>query len=215
MKDEQTIDLGWGKAAIMGFDESDGTQEFLLRTKYKSKIDQVIEFYGVPYCWKNDINKFMRYQVQPRHYSIVHDHFYEVLKSTWYGVEDFDYAKMQDDYNERNSGKPIGLDIKVNIEAFTKALPKEHQAWGGETTPESSQIIDQMAEMMAEMKELKKHILSANETNEQTNTTWESEDGESEQSESGQSWNWSANAETKPSTKKRKANSRGTKKPWK
>lgn len=57
-------------------------QEFLARTKYKTKIDQVIDFYGVPYCYKNDINKFLKYRIQPRHYPIVHEHFYKVLQAT-------------------------------------------------------------------------------------------------------------------------------------
>lgn len=141
----------WGAAAIMGFDEWDWTQAFLARTKYKSKIDQVIDFYWVPYCYKNNINQFLKYWVQPRHYPIVHDHFYMVLKSTWYWVEDFDYGKLQEDFTSRQLKWPW-LDFKMKIENFSKQEEKQVENVNSDTM-----IL--MQEMMKEIQELKAKFL--------------------------------------------------------
>lgn len=113
----------------------------------------MIDFYGVPYCYKNDIKQFLRYRVEPRHYPVVHEHFYHVLKSTGYSVDEFDYGKMQEEYNAKNEGVSPGLDIKINLQEFSTKQEASQK-------PVDLSIIEQMRSMLDEIKELKEQVLS-------------------------------------------------------
>jgi len=157
---EQTINGVWKLWYDM---ECDWMVDFVNRTMRKSKIDQVLDFYWIPYIYKNDYKKYLKYRIQEKHRPVVQSHFLIVLRQDWYETDDFDYWVLQKDYCIRvPEAEATGLNLHINYDTFLKkdqehraALEKEAVAANNE---QIKQMQDFMSSMMQEMKELKSQL---------------------------------------------------------
>lgn len=216
---EQSIPWPWegGSVGVFGFDmECDGIKEYIWKMYKKTKIDQILEFYGIPHIYKNEWKKYLKYRIKPEHCKYVNEYFKPLLRSEWYDISDWDYSLEQEDYNRRVPyAEQTWLDIKINYEEFLENDKKHRESI---TNTNSDLMNKQMLEMqslmqsmMAEMKELKsmawipnKFLNSNHKTDDEsrntgwsdstTNANWEEvalqEDGEDGKINGSISWWW-------------------------
>lgn len=141
------------------FDDWDGSQEYQRKKYNPSKIDQVLNYYGIPFIYKDEWRKYLKYRIEPRHYWVVNDYFIPLLKSMWYDVTDRDFGKEQDEYKERVPvAEQTGLDMHIDYDAFLlrdkqhqESLQKEN---ANKQTDQNKEIMNFMQDMMKQMKEL-------------------------------------------------------------
>lgn len=74
-------------------------------------------------------------------------------------MDDFDYAKLQEEYNARQDKTPVGIELKIDMKKFQEQNPVE------QFMPQQDQM-QLMKDMMNEIKELKEKFLSSNKPNE-------------------------------------------------
>jgi len=182
---EKEIPWSWWQSIwVIWFDmDCDWTVEYVKKMFKPSKIDQVLTFYGIPFIYKNEYRKYLKYRIQKRHYWIVNDYFTAILASEWYDVSDFDYWKLQDDYN---ISVPVAehtwLNMHVNYDDFLKKDAAHREAlirwWETEKDQQIQNMLEMMAEMREEMKLLKNiawqpnALLSKENTNDWTSPSW-------------------------------------------
>lgn len=185
---EQTVPWVWKIWYDM---DLDGMQEFVAKNQNKSKIDQVIDFYGIPYIYKNEYRRFLKHRIQERHRPVVQDHFDSVLAMEWYDEEyrkRWSYGELQTEYNRNNPDpEQMWLKAEVDYNKFKEKELESQEAKGMEwymTKKEWENMMVMMSQMMQEMNNLTKTIghLSPNtdskddwnkQTNNQSND-WES-----------------------------------------
>lgn len=164
---EVTMEQEWKVYGKMWYDmDSDGMSDFIKSTVRKSKIDQVLDFYGIPHKDKNNYKKYLKFKIQERHRGVVQSYFLGFLQRE--SPEDvvwFDFGKLQKQYIEEHpEDEHTGLNIKVQYEKFLEK-DKEHQdALIKKNEQSTSQekintmMMDVMSQMMTEMKSIKSTI---------------------------------------------------------
>jgi len=143
----------WRSIWKIGFDmECDGTRDYVNKMFRPSKIDQVLNFYGIPHIYKNEYKKYLKYRIQPRHCGIVNDYFLISLRQDWYDVSDFDYKKLQDEYNQRvPEPEQTGLDLHVNYDLFLKKDQEHRAAILKQSDSKKDEQIEDMQKAMQQM----------------------------------------------------------------
>lgn len=167
---------------VFWFDmDCDWTKEYVNKMYKKSKIDQVLEFYGIPHIYKWEWKKYLKYRIKPEHYKYVNSYFIPLLRSEWYDVSEWDYWLEQEEYNKRVPvAEQTWLNIAINYDNFLENDRKHREAIEKKSDPISNQQIlemqSMMKSMMEEMKELKKiawspqTFLNSNNTNNEWNS---------------------------------------------
>lgn len=181
MTDKVEYEVSWvGK---LWYDmELDGMKSFVTRNINRSKIDQLLDFYWIPYIYKNEYKRYLKYRIQERHRPVVQDYFERVLASEWY---DHDYIssrkfwEIQMEYIKNNPDpEQTWLDIKVNYNAFMQKEQESKEAKSMSqymTKEEWQNMMVMMADMMKEMKSITKTIWSLSPTIiDNGNTNWTS-----------------------------------------
>jgi len=158
----------WQSIWSIWFDmDCDGMKEYVNKLFRPSKIDQVLNFYGIPYIYKNEYKKYLKYRIQPRHYDVVQHYFMSILSQEWYDTSDFNYWKLQDEYNIKIPvAEQTALDLHVNYQEFLQK-DKEHReaVLRQQDSVKDEQIQNMQAmmqTMMSEMWELKKLVWQPN-----------------------------------------------------
>ncbi len=169
MANEYEKDIPWwsGKSIWkIWFDmDCDGMQEYV--SYRKSKIDQVLTYYWIPYIHKNDYKQYLKYRIKSIHYPIVNEYLYHVRKQEWYDVSDWDYGKLQDQYNiEVPEKEQTWMDLHVNYDEFLRKEQKHLQSLEKKQNTQENDVImwmqNMMLQMMKEMKELKNQVWNKN-----------------------------------------------------
>lgn len=147
--------------------ECDGTVDYVKKMFKKSKIDQVLDFYGIPYIYKHEYKKYLKYRIEPRHYQVVTDYFSVILRSEWYDTTDFDFGKLQEEYNIKVPvAEATGLELHVNYADFLERDKQHREALSKWENIEKDEQIWQMQwmmqQMMVQMAELQKQIWNPN-----------------------------------------------------
>lgn len=182
---ETEIPWANGKSVwVVWFDmECDGTREYVKKMFQPSKIDQVINFYWIPYIYKNEYKRFLKYRIQDRHCWIVNDHFLQVLRSEWYDVSDFDYLTLQHEYCARvPNPEQTWLDLHINYDEFLQKDKAHRDSIEKQADSKKDEQIANMQGMMKEMMEQMKVLqaqvwqpnvlLSKEITNDWTKSSW-------------------------------------------
>ena len=182
---ERDIPGSWWKSiGKIWFDmECDWTRDYVNKMFKPSKIDQVLNFYGIPFIYKNEYKKYLKYRIQPRHCWIVNDYFLQVLRQEWYDTSDFDYSKLQEEYNERVPvPEHTWLDLHINYDLFLQKDKEHRDAIAKETDNKKDEQIQtlqtMMQQMMQQMQTLQKQVwdpnvlLSNNDKNDWTSPSW-------------------------------------------
>lgn len=191
---EKDIPWAWGKSiGKIWFDmECDGTREYI-KSLRPNKIDQVLNFYGIPFIYKNEYKRFLKYRIQERHCWIVNDHFLSVLAQEWYDTSDFDYLTLQKEYIAKvPEAEQTALDLHTNYAEFLEK-DKAHRdavARSAETVKDEqiASMQDMMKKMMEQMEKLQSQVwnpnvlLSKNDTNDWQQPSWSD-------NESNATWN--------------------------
>lgn len=143
----------WQSIWKIWFDmECDWTREYVNKMFKPSKIDQVLNFYGIPFIYKNEYKKYLKYRIQARHYDIVNGYFLTVLRNEWYDVSDFNYWTLQDEYNQRVPvAEHTWLDLHINYDLFLKKDQEHRAAISKESETKKDQQIESMQQMMHQM----------------------------------------------------------------
>jgi len=185
-KFEQEIPWSGGRSiGVIGHDmDCDGTREYVKKMLKPDKIDQVMNFYGIPFIYKNEYKRFLKYRIQPRHYQVVQDHFYYQLQQEWYDVSDFEYGKLQEEYNIRVPvAEQTWLDLHINYDSFLEkdkahrdAITKSNEKNNDDAL---TNMVTMMQQMQQQMQELQKKIgdptvlLSKQDTNGWNEPSWD------------------------------------------
>lgn len=166
---ETEIPWANGKSVwVVGFDmECDGTRDYVKKMFQPSKIDQVINFYWIPFIYKNEYKRFLKYRIEDRHCWIVNDHFLWVLRSEWYDVSDFDYLTLQHEYCARvPDPEQTWLDLHINYNEFLErdkahrdSIEKQVDSIKDEQIASMKWMMEQM---MIQMQELQKQVWQPN-----------------------------------------------------
>lgn len=173
--------------------ECDGTQEFVNRVMRKSKIDQVIDFYWIPYTKKNDWRTYLKYRIQERHCHIVNDHFLSLFRAESSEESNgFDFGKLQAEYIAAHpTAEHTGINMHVNYEMFKEkdqehreALQKNGQSTI--TTDEAQSIMWAMKMMMKEMSDIKNYVGSLSPNIPVNNDNWKETNAPTEVSKTGE-----------------------------
>ena len=166
---EKEIPWSWGKSiGTIWFDmDCDGTVDYVKKMFKPSKIDQVINFYGIPYVYKNEYKKYLKYRIQARHYWVVNDYFSVILRSEWYDTSDFDFWKLQDEYNMKVPvAEATWLDLHINYNDFLEKDRAHREAlekWNESKKDEQIwQMQSMMQKMMEQMEQLQKQVWQPN-----------------------------------------------------
>lgn len=158
----------WQSIGKLWFDmECDGMVDYVKKMYKPSKIDQVLNYYWIPFVYKNEYKKYLKYRIEPRHCQIVTDYFSVILRSEWYDTSDFDYGELQKEYNIKVPvAEPTGLELNVNYAEFLEKDRQHREALEKWTnTIQNEQIMSMqsmMKTMMEQMAELQKQIWNPN-----------------------------------------------------
>lgn len=153
-KFEKDIPWWWWKSIwVIWYDmASDGTREYVKKMFRPDKIDQVLTFYGIPFIYKNEYRRYLKYRIQPRHYQIVQDYFYGVLSLEWYDVSDFNFWELQEEYNQRVPvAEGTWLEFKINYDDFLAKDKQHRDAIEKQNNIQNNEVMQWMLEMMQNM----------------------------------------------------------------
>lgn len=158
----------WKKIWTLWFDpDCDGNADYIKKMFKPSKIDQVINYYGIPYIYKNEYKKYLKYRIQPRHCQVVTDYFSVILRSEWYDTSDFDFAQLQEEYNRKVPvAEATWLELHINYAEFLEKDRQHRESilkWENSAKDEQIwQMQSMMQQMMIQMEDLKKQIWNPN-----------------------------------------------------